>query len=159
MRLKDKIALVTGSSRGVGRAVALAFAQEGANVVVNYSSNETAANEVVDAIQSSGRKAIAVRADVAQHSDAEHLVLTAIETFGRLDILVNNAGFTRPAMLLKMKDFMLVEKYGNKIGWCDAKRWQETLDYFLKEHPGTDFTLDEMLTNEYVEAYYKGKGK
>jgi len=116
MRLKDKIALVTGSSRGVGRAVALAFAQEGANVVVNYSSNETAANEVVDAIQSSGRKAIAVRADVAQHSDAEHLVLTAIETFGRLDILVNNAGFTRPAMLLKMTE----------------DQWDQVVDIHLK---------------------------
>jgi 3-oxoacyl-[acyl-carrier protein] reductase len=116
MRLKEKIALVTGSSRGVGRAVALAFAQEGANVIVNYSSNETAANEVVDAIQSSGRKAIAVRADVAQHSDAEHLVLTSIETFGRLDILVNNAGFTRPAMLLKMTEH----------------QWDQVVDIHLK---------------------------
>lgn len=116
MRLKDKIALVTGSSRGVGRAVALAFAQEGANVVVNYSANETAANEVVEAIQSLGRKAIAVRADVAQHSDAEHLVLTAIETFGRLDILVNNAGFTRPAMLLKMTE----------------DQWDQVVDIHLK---------------------------
>ena len=116
MRLKDKIALVTGSSRGVGRAVALAFAQEGANVVVNYSANETAANEVVEAIQSLGRKAIAVRADVAQHSDAEHLLLTAIETFGRLDILVNNAGFTRPAMLLKMTE----------------DQWDQVVDIHLK---------------------------
>lgn len=116
MRLKDKIALVTGSSRGVGRAVALAFAQEGANVVVNYSANETAANEVVEAIQSLGRKAIAVRADVAQHSDAERLVLTAIETFGRLDILVNNAGFTRPAMLLKMTE----------------DQWDQVVDIHLK---------------------------
>jgi NitT/TauT family transport system substrate-binding protein len=57
-------------------------------------------------------------------------------------------------MLLKMKDFMLVEKYGNKIGWCETKRWQETLDYFLKEHPDADFSLDEILTNQYVESYY-----
>jgi len=62
-------------------------------------------------------------------------------------------------MLLKMKDFMLVEKYGNKVGWCDQTRWQETLDYFLKEHPDADFSLDEILTNQYVEMYYKVRGK
>jgi 3-oxoacyl-[acyl-carrier protein] reductase len=104
MRLSDKIALVTGSSRGVGRAVALAYAKEGAGVVVNYTSNEKAADEVVEAIQSMGGKAIAVKADVAQKSAAEHLVKTAIDTFGRLDILVNNAGFTRPSMMLKMTE-------------------------------------------------------
>ena len=116
MRLKDKIALVTGSSRGVGRAVALGFAKEGANVVVNYTSNEKAANEVVEAIQSIGTKAVAVKADVAQKSDAESLVKTAIETFGRLDILVNNAGFTRPAMMIKMAE----------------EQWDEVVDIHLK---------------------------
>ena len=116
MRLKDKTALVTGSSRGVGRAVALGFAKEGANVVVNYTSNEKAANEVVEAIQKIGSKAIAVKADVAQKSDAENLVKTAIETFGRLDILVNNAGFTRPAMMIKMSE----------------EQWDEVVDIHLK---------------------------
>lgn len=62
-------------------------------------------------------------------------------------------------MLLKMKEFMLVEKYGNKIGWCDQKRWQEALAYFLKEDPDADFSLDEILTNQYVKVYYKEKGK
>jgi len=116
MKIKDKIALVTGSSRGVGRAVALGFAKEGANVVVNYTSNEKAANEVVEAIQKIGSKAIAVKADVAQKSDAENLVKTAIETFGRLDILVNNAGFTRPAMMIKMAE----------------EQWDEVVDIHLK---------------------------
>ena len=92
MKLKDKIALVTGSSRGVGRSVALGFAKQGANVVVNYTSNENAANEVVETIQSMGGKAIAVKADVAQKAEVENLVNSAIDTFGRLDILVNNAG-------------------------------------------------------------------
>ncbi|UCF84021.1 MAG: 3-oxoacyl-ACP reductase FabG [Desulfobacteraceae bacterium] len=104
MRLTDKIALVTGSSRGVGRAVALGFAKEGANVVVNYTSNEKAANEVVETIHSMGSKAIAVKADVAQKAEAESLVNSSINTFGRLDILVNNAGFTRPAMMIKMTE-------------------------------------------------------
>ena len=104
MRLKDRIALVTGSSRGVGRAVALGFAKEGAKVVVNYTSNENAAIEVVNSIKSMGSDAIAVKADVAQKDDAEALVNAAVDKFGRLDILVNNAGFTRPALMLKMSE-------------------------------------------------------
>lgn len=116
MKLKDKIALVTGSSRGVGRGVALGFAKEGAKVVVNYTSNEKAANEVVGAIQSMGSKAIAVKADVAQASDVEKLVSAAIETYGRLDILVNNAGFTRPALMLKMTE----------------EEWDQVVDIHLK---------------------------
>ena len=116
MRLRDKIALVTGSSRGVGRAGALAYAKEGAGVVVNYTSNEKAADDVVETIQSMGGKAVAVRADVAQKSAAEHLVKTAIDTFGRLDILVNNAGFTRPSMMLKMTE----------------DQWDQVLDIHLK---------------------------
>ena len=116
MRLKGKIALVTGSSRGVGRAVALSYGKEGAKVVVNYTSNEKAANEVVDALQSMGTKAIAVKADVSQKADADHLVAAAIETFGGLDILVNNAGFTRPAMMLKMTE----------------EQWDQVVDIHLK---------------------------
>jgi len=116
MRLKEKTALVTGSSRGVGRAVALGFAKEGANIVVNYTSNEKAANEVVEAIQAMGSKAVAMKADVAQKSDAENLIKTAVETFGRLDILVNNAGFTRPAMMIKMAE----------------EQWDEVVDIHLK---------------------------
>ena len=116
MKLKDKIALVTGSSRGVGRAVALGFAKQGANVVVNYTSNENAANEVVETIQSMGSKAIAVKADVAQKPEAENLVNSAIDTFGRLDILVNNAGFTRPSMMIKMTE----------------DQWDQVVDIHLK---------------------------
>ncbi len=104
MRLKDKIALVTGSSRGVGRSVALAFAKEGAKVVVNYSSSEKAAMEVVDKIKEMGSDAIAVKADVAKKQDVEALVNAGIEKFGRIDILVNNAGFTRPALLVNMTE-------------------------------------------------------
>lgn len=116
MRLKDKIALVTGSSRGVGRAVALAFAKVGAKVVVNYTSNEKAADEVVENVEGMGSEAISVKADVAQKSDVEHLVSATIETFGRLDILVNNAGFTRPAMMVKMTE----------------EQWDQVIDIHLK---------------------------
>jgi len=116
MRLKDKIALVTGSSRGVGRAVALGFAKEGAKVVVNYTSNEKAATEVVDSIKSMGSDAIAVKADVARKTEAEALVGAAVDTFGRIDILVNNAGFTRPALMLKMTE----------------DQWDQVVDIHLK---------------------------
>ena len=104
MRLKDKIALVTGSSRGVGRAVALAFAKEGAKVVVNYSSSEKAALEVVEKIKEMGSDAIAVKADVSKKQDVEALIEAGIEKFGRIDVLVNNAGFTRPALLINMTE-------------------------------------------------------
>lgn len=116
MRLKDKTALVTGSSRGVGRAIALSYGREGAKIVINYTSNEKAANEVVDALEKMGTKAIAVKADVAQKADADRLVAAAIETFGGLDILVNNAGFTRPAMMLKMTE----------------DQWDQVVDIHLK---------------------------
>jgi 3-oxoacyl-[acyl-carrier protein] reductase len=104
MKLAGKAAVVTGSSRGVGRNVALAFAKEGADVLVNYSSSAGPAQEVVDQIKAMGRKAVAVRADVASKAEVEAMMDAAKETFGRLDILVNNAGFTRPAMLHKMSE-------------------------------------------------------
>lgn len=116
MRLKGKVALITGSSRGVGRAVALAYAREGASVVVNYASNKNAAGEVVAAIKEMGGRAIAFRADVAKAAEAEALVQNTIEQFGGLDILVNNAGFSRPAMLLRMSE----------------EQWDQVLDVHLK---------------------------
>jgi len=104
MRLTGKAAVVTGSSRGVGRSVALAFAREGADVLVNYTASEGPAQQLVEEIQSLGRKSVAYRADVASKAEVEGMMAKAKESFGRLDILVNNAGFTRPAMLHKMTE-------------------------------------------------------
>ncbi len=104
MRLKDKAAVITGASRGVGRAVALAYAKEGADIIVNYASNEAAAQEVVRQIENLGRKAVMVRGDVAKKEEAFAVVNAAREQFGHLDILVNNAGFTRPNLLHKMTE-------------------------------------------------------
>ena len=104
MKLKDKVALVTGSSRGVGKSIALAFAKEGAKVMINYTSNEKAANEVLETIQKMGGQAKVFKADVAKKAEAQALVQATVDAFGGLDILVNNAGFTRPAMMLKMTE-------------------------------------------------------
>ncbi|MEW5321077.1 3-oxoacyl-[acyl-carrier-protein] reductase [Geobacillus thermoleovorans] len=102
--LEGKIALVTGASRGIGRAVALELARQGANVAVNYAGSEAKANEVAEAIRSLGREAIAVQADVARAEDVERMVKTTIDHFGRLDILINNAGITRDNLLMRMKE-------------------------------------------------------
>ncbi|MGD2103825.1 MAG: 3-oxoacyl-[acyl-carrier-protein] reductase [Anaerolineae bacterium] len=108
--LQDKVAVVTGSSRGIGRAIALELARRGAKVVVNYNSSADAANEVVEAIERDGGEAIAVQADVRDLDQAKRLVKAAIDTFDRIDILVNNAGTTRDQLLMLMseKDWDLV---------------------------------------------------
>lgn len=92
MKLEGKIALVTGGSKGIGQAIALTFAREGANVVINYSSDTQAAQDTVDQIKEMGRKAIAVKADVAVAEDVNLLVDKATAEMGRIDILINNAG-------------------------------------------------------------------
>lgn len=101
MKLRDKAAIVTGASRGIGRAIAQALAREGASVVVNFVSAGSAAEEVVAAIRKAGGKAVAVRADVKDLSQHERLITSAQEHFGRLDILVNNAGMSRRQAFLE----------------------------------------------------------
>ncbi|RSN67491.1 3-oxoacyl-ACP reductase FabG [Candidatus Korarchaeum cryptofilum] len=94
MRFDGKVALVTGASRGIGRAIALALAREGANVIVNYSRDDAKAREVVDSAKSLGSRAIMVRADVSNPMQIEEMERVVREEFGRLDILVNSAGIT-----------------------------------------------------------------
>ena len=93
MRLKGKVAIVTGGGRGIGKAVCLAFAKEGADVVVNYESKAEPAQEVVETVKKIGRNAVAVKGNVAVDVDAERIIQTAIDSFEKIDILVNNAGF------------------------------------------------------------------
>ena len=104
MQLTDKVALVTGASRGIGRAIALLMAKQGADVVVNYSGSEGAAQETVDAILAMGRKAIKIKANVGNAEEVAAMVEEAHSIFGRIDILVNNAGITRDGLLMRMKD-------------------------------------------------------
>ena len=100
--LEGRVALVTGASRGIGRAIALELARSGAVVTVNYNSRADAAAEVVSAIQALGGKAAAVQADVADFAQAEALVQGVVQAHGQIDILVNNAGITRDMLLLQM---------------------------------------------------------
>ncbi|RIK20821.1 MAG: beta-ketoacyl-ACP reductase [Anaerolineae bacterium] len=104
MLLDGKVAVVTGASRGIGRAIAEELAAEGARVVVNYHSNATAADDVVNGIVARGGTAVAMQADVSDFAAAEALIKSAIETYGAIDILVNNAGTTRDTLLLSMKE-------------------------------------------------------
>jgi 3-oxoacyl-(acyl-carrier-protein) reductase len=102
MELKGRTALVTGASRGIGRAIAIALAEEGADVAVNYVSNEAAAKEVLEQIHKTGRRAILAQADVGDYPDTFRMAQEILKEFGHLDILVNNAGITSDKTFTKM---------------------------------------------------------
>jgi 3-oxoacyl-[acyl-carrier protein] reductase len=104
MLLKEKVAIVTGASRGLGKATALALAGAGAKVVVNYAGSAALAEETVGEIRSQGGEAVAVQADVSNAQDVERLLSSTLEVFGKVDVLVNNAGITRDNLLLRMKE-------------------------------------------------------
>jgi len=99
----EKVAIVTGASRGIGKATALALASQGVKVVVNYARSQDTALAVVEEIKQTGGDAIAVEANVAQESQVDNLIKTTLDTWGRIDILVNNAGITRDTLLMRMK--------------------------------------------------------
>ena len=107
MKLHGKVALVTGASRGIGRAIALRLAQDGASVVVNYAHNHDAARTTVDAIIEAGGQALAVQADIASRAAIRHLFDTALRHYGQLDILVANAGYAvfKPLADISEEDF------------------------------------------------------
>ena len=102
--LRDRVAVITGASSGLGEAMAQRFASTGARVVVNYRANEAGATAAVAAIRANGGEAIAHQADVTRSEDADGLIARAVQEFGRLDILVNNAGMRQDALVLRMRD-------------------------------------------------------
>ncbi len=112
----ERVAIVTGSARGIGRAIALALAEEGINLVINYVSRPDAANKVVEEVNNRGRKAIAIKADVANSAEVESLVSQTLKYFGRIDILVNNAGVHR----------------GGRVQKLPIEDWDTVLDSHLK---------------------------
>jgi acetoacetyl-CoA reductase/3-oxoacyl-[acyl-carrier protein] reductase len=122
-RLDDKTAIVTGASRGIGRAIALELAQEGARVALNYVSSDARAQQVADEIASFGGACMLAKADVADPHEARAMVKRVAERFGRLDILVNNAGITRDKSLRKMTDedwLEVVQANLNAVFFCSS---------------------------------------
>jgi len=128
MKLKNKVALITGSSRGIGKAIALKFAQEGAKIIVNYRVSEDRAKEVVKEIEKIGSEAIAVKCDISDESEVKNLIKTSINKFGKIDILVNNAGI--------VYDVPLFEK--------TVEQWKETLNVNL---------IGAFLCSKYASEY------
>lgn len=104
MLLEEKVVVVTGASRGIGRGIALALAREGAMTVVNYNGSAARAEEVVNTIQESGGRAAAVQCDVSDFEAAKEFYANVVKEYGRIDILVNNAGITRDNLIMKMSE-------------------------------------------------------
>ncbi len=102
--LKGKCAIITGASRGIGKAIALKLASLGANIVLNYRSNEKDALEVENEIKNIGVEVLCIRGDISKLEEVENLVLKAKEKFGSIDIMVNNAGITKDTLILRMKE-------------------------------------------------------
>ncbi|MEV5024824.1 3-oxoacyl-[acyl-carrier-protein] reductase [Paenibacillus sp. LPE1-1-1.1] len=102
--LEGKKALVTGASRGIGRSIAIALAEAGADVAINYSGSEAAAAETAEAVEALGRRAIVLKANVGKSDEFEAMVKEVIAQFGAVDILVNNAGITRDNLIMRMKE-------------------------------------------------------
>lgn len=102
--LKGKCAIITGASRGIGKAIALKFASLGANIVINYRSNEKEALEVENEIKGMGVETLCIKGDISKSEEVENLVASAKEKFGTIDIMVNNAGITKDGLLLRMKE-------------------------------------------------------
>ena len=130
MQLTGRTALVTGASRGIGRAIALSLAEEGADVAVNYLSNRDLAADVVDQIRKMGRQAILAQADVADYPDVDRMAREVLESFGHLDILVNNAGINSDHTFVKM----------------DRDSWQKVLSINLDgPYNCTKVFVDQMI--------------
>lgn len=102
--MQDRVAVISGASRGIGRAIAIEFGRQGAKVVVNYVGRVDEARETAKLVESAGGQAIIEQADVSIAKEAEGLVESALAAFGRLDVVVNNAGITRDGLMLRMKD-------------------------------------------------------
>lgn len=134
MDFDGRIAIVTGASRGIGRAIALTMAKNGAKVVINYATRSSAAAEVAEAVRNAGGQALVYRANVADPGEADDMIKAAVSEFGRVDILVNNAGVTRDNLVLRMKD----------------EEWDEVIAINLKgAFNCTRAVVREMVKNRY----------
>ena len=142
--LQDKVAIVTGSSRGIGRAIALELARRGAKVAVNYRSQAEAARAVVQDAQAAGGEALAIQADVSHLSEAQQLVDATLEAYGTIDILVNNAGIARDALLMRMseEDWDIVLATNLKGAFNCSKAVQRTM---LRKRAGRIISIGSVV--------------
>jgi 3-oxoacyl-[acyl-carrier protein] reductase len=144
MKLEGRVALVTGGSRGIGRAICGVLAEEGADVAVNYRSGKTQAEEVVQEITASGRRAVAVEGDVSDFESAQAIVAETIEKLGGLHIVVNNAGISKDALIYNMEptdwlDVMRVN-FGGVFNCTKA-----ALGHFMSERDGSIVNVSSMM--------------
>ena len=102
--LKDKVAIVTGGTRGIGRAIALKLADHGANIVINYRNSDKEAEELKAILEEKGVKVLTVKCDISNFEDSKNLMDKCKEVFGKIDILVNNAGITKDTLIMRMKE-------------------------------------------------------
>ena len=144
MLLKDEVAVVTGSSRGIGAATAIKLAEEGADLVINYNSDRESAEETAAKIRELGQKAIIVQGNVANSDDAKNLIKSTIDEYGKIDILVNNAGITKDGLILRMKekDFSNVIDVNLKGTFNCTKN---AIRYMMKQRHGKIVNLSSVV--------------
>jgi len=142
--LKDQVAVVTGSSRGIGAATAIKLAEEGADVVVNYNNDKESAEETAQKIRDLGRQALVIQGNVAEMDDAKNLIKSTVKEFDKIDILVNNAGITKDGLLLRMKekDFNDVINV-NLQGTFNCTK--QAIRYMMKQHHGKIVNLSSVV--------------
>jgi len=142
--LKDQVAVVTGSSRGIGAATAIKLAEEGADVVVNYNNDKESAEETAQKIRDLGRQALVIQGNVAEMDDAKNLIKATVKEFDKIDILVNNAGITKDGLLLRMKekDFNDVINV-NLQGTFNCTK--QAIRYMMKQHHGKIVNLSSVV--------------
>jgi glucose 1-dehydrogenase len=161
MKLKGKVALVTGSSQGIGQAIAVRLAQEGANIVINYRSNPEGAKETLSKIEAKGRSGSIIQADLGNVSEVRRLIASGIEDFGKLDILVNNSGIEKYASFWEVTevDYDSVLNVNLKGAFFAT---QAIVDHLIKtKRPGKIINISsvhEELPFPHFTAYCVSKG-
>ena len=141
---KGRTILITGASRGIGQAISMAFAKEGANIVINYVRSKDKAEALVEKIKAMGVKAFAVQADVSDFEQSKNLVEATLEEFGQIDVLINNSGITKDNLMLRMKeeDFDQVINVNLKGTWNMCKH---TTKNFLKNRSGSIINISSVV--------------
>lgn len=141
---KNKTVLITGASRGIGQAISLAFAEMGANIVINYVKSKDRAEILVEKIKKMNVKAIAIQADVSNFEESKKLVEEALEHFGQIDVLINNSGITKDNLMLRMKedDFDQVINVNLKGTWNMCKHMTK---HFLKNRSGSIINVSSVV--------------